>query len=272
MPIKTQLTSLTWRPTSHAYGRDNTFTVQKQTPVLLISLLGHETQNRIMPSHAMQIENAANAKANTTCPALCKAASLWLSSGSLVWACGAGELLARNASEVVRMSRWTAEVVVAVTLLEVVTVVTGVVTVVVSSNGTKGSGLIVTTGALRVPTTATVLPSNACNVVCTTSPRNAAVYNCPAIVLVDDPSGTVTKQLSFVPTPPAVLADSAVDEPPSSNRSFTDIKSSPRTSATLLANAERISDSWPSLRRENFRFNTSTVTRAEAPSRQYLLP
>jgi len=164
------------------------------------------------------------------------------------------------------------EVVVAALLLEVVTVVVTVVTVVVSSFGTKGSGLMVTTGALKVPTTAALLPFNACIVACTISSRNAAVYNCPAMVLVDDPSGTVMKQLSLVPMPPAVLEDSAVDEPPSPNKSFTAIKSSPKTSATLLAKVERIVEICPSLRRENFRFNTSTVTRAEAPPRQNLLP
>jgi len=223
-----------------------------------------------MHTHAMLAENATSTQASNA--ALCKAALLWLSSGSLVCNCGAGELLARNASEVVRMSMWIVEVVV-VTLV-VVTVVTNVVTVVVLviSRGTNGSGLIITTGALRVPTTASVLLLNTCTVVCTTVLRKAAVYNRPAMVLADDPSGTVTKQLNFVPTPPAVLADSAVDEPPWPNRSCTSIKSSSRTSATFWAKRERISDNCPSLSRENFKFNTSTVTLAEAPPRQNRRP
>lgn len=216
----------------------------------------------------MHTETKTKTQASTfTCPELCKAAFF----GSTE------ELLARNVSDVVRMSWWTVEVVLAAVLLEVVTVVTvvvvsNVVTVVVTSLGTKGSGLIVTTGALRVPTTATMLPCSACVVLCTTSPRKEAVYSCSAMALVDDPSGTVTKQLNLVPVPPAVLEDSAVDEPPSPNKSFTAVESSPKTSATLSAKEERISDNCPSLSRENSRFNTSTVTRAEAPPRQNLLP
>lgn len=123
------------------------------------------------------------------------------------------------------------EVVVTVTLLlDVdVRVVNKVVTVEVTCNGTNRSGLMVTTGALNAPTTAEWLPPNAVSTLLTMVSRNDCVYNCTAIALVDEPSGTTTKQLNFVPSPPAGLEDSIDDEPLSPNRSCT---SDPNTSAT----------------------------------------
>lgn len=116
--------------------------------------------------------------------------------------------------------------------------VVDVVVIVVGSSGTKRSGLMATTGALRLPRIASLSPasSKTPSVVSTTRLRKPMVYSSFARALAEDPSGTTAKALTLTPGMPATLVISNVEEFARSNKSTT---GAPMVSAMSWASSVR---------------------------------